>query len=74
MTPELIGILSVGGALFVGLAGLQLALWRDVRSDLRDLRADVRDLDRRLARMEGVIEGLAFANGRARPDPEREAA
>ena len=78
MTPELIGILSVGAALFVGLGGLTLALWRDVRQDLGGrvdaLTAQVADVDRRLARLEGVIEGLAFANGRARPDRDREAA
>ena len=77
MTPELIGILSVGAVLLVGVGGLTLALWRDVgrrierldqrlSADIRDLRADVRGLDRRMARVEGVIEGLAYANGRDR--------
>ena len=73
MTPELIGTLSVGAVLLVGLGGLivGMAAWlradiRDVRVDMDGLRADVRDLDRRLARVEGVIEGLAYANGRDR--------
>lgn len=77
MTPELIGTLSVGAALMVGLGGPTLALWRDVgrhierldqrlSADIGDLRGDVRDLDRRLARVEGVIAGLAYANGRDR--------
>ena len=77
MTPELIGILSVGAVLLIGLGSLivGMAAWlradiRDVRADLgadiNSLRADVRDLDRRMARVEGVIEGLAYANGRDR--------
>ena len=36
MTPELIGILAMGGT----LAGLMLALWRDTRADIHTLRAD----------------------------------
>ncbi len=98
MTPELIGILSVGAVLLVGLGSLTLgiAAWlradirqvrvevhqvraevhqvradlgaeiRLVRTDIDGLRTDVRDLDRRLARVEGVIEGMAYANGRDR--------
>ena len=42
MTPELIGILSVGGALFIGLGGLMLQLRSDFRSDMNQLRADFR--------------------------------
>ena len=38
MTPELIGILAMGGT----LAGLMLALWRDTRADIHALRAEVR--------------------------------
>ena len=82
MTPELIGILSVGAVLLVGLGGLNIgiAAWlradvrqvrddlgaeiRQVRADVEGLRADVHDVDRRLARVEGVIEGMAYANGR----------
>ena len=104
MTPELIGILSVGAVLLVGLGGLNIgiAAWlradvrqvrddlgaeirlvrddlgaeirqvradlgaeiRQVRADVEGLRTDVHDVDRRLARVEGVIEGMAYANGR----------
>ncbi len=66
MTPELIGILSVGAALAVGLGGLTLALWRDLGRRIERVEDRVADLDRRLARVEGVIEGLAYANGRDR--------
>lgn len=77
MTPELIGILSVGAVLLLGLGGLIVGTTAWLRADIRDLRidlgagsdslrADVRDLDRRMARVEGVIEGLAYANGRDR--------
>ena len=80
MSPELIGILSVGGALFAGLGGLGgLILTTTGRINARidrfddrsnsqfdDLRADVQGLDRRVSRLEGLIEGLfAGANGRA---------
>ncbi len=40
MTPELIGILSVGGALLVGLGSLQLTLYRGLRADLAASRAE----------------------------------
>ncbi len=109
MTPELIGILSVGAVLLVGLGSLTLGIAAWLRADIRQMRAeihqvrtevhqvraelgaeihqvraelgaeirqvhtlidglrtDVRDLDRRLARVEGVIEGMAYANGRDR--------
>ncbi len=91
MTPELIGILSVGAVLLVGLGSLSLGIAAWLRADIRQVRAevhqvraelgaeirqvhthidglrtDVRDLDRRLARVEGVIEGMAYANGRDR--------
>lgn len=96
----MIGILSVGAVLLVGLGSLivGIAAWlrgdirqvrvevrqvrddlgaeirqvradlsaeiRQVRADVEGLRTDVHDLDRRLARVEGVIEGMAYANGR----------
>ena len=77
MTLELIGNLSVGAALAALMAGL--AAWlrsdiRDVRADVSGLRADVGNLDRRLARVEGVIEGMAYANGRERDRGEGRAA
>ncbi len=40
MTPELIGILGVGGTLLV----IVLGIWRDLRGDIRDLRGEMRDL------------------------------
>jgi uncharacterized protein involved in exopolysaccharide biosynthesis len=40
VTPELIGILSVGGALLVGLGSLQLTLYRGLRADLAASRAE----------------------------------
>ncbi len=61
MSPETIAIVSVG----IGLAGLTVGLWRDVRGDVRKLteRVDelthrVNDLAERVARIEGVIEGV----------------
>lgn len=51
MTPELIGILTVG----VGLAGLILATTVPA---FRELRRDVGDLRERMARLEGLFEGF----------------
>ena len=75
MTPELIGILAMGGT----LAGLMLALWRDTRADIQNLRAEVRadfgdlrkdvqSLTERTSRLEGVIEGLFGGRPRDRHD------
>ncbi len=53
MSPELIGILSVGVALGGILGTMIMALWRDVTA-----------LTERVARIEGVIEGvLSSRNG-----------
>ena len=51
MTPELIGIITVGAA----LAGLILGF---VGPALRELGRDVGDLRERMARIEGLVEGL----------------
>ena len=51
MTPELIGIITVG----VALAGLILGF---VGPALRELRRDVGDLCERMARLEGLFEGF----------------
>ena len=57
MSAELIGILGVG----VTLAGLILtaALW---------IGGWLRDVDRRLARLEGLIEGSGLFRGAAAPE------
>ena len=51
MSAELIGTLSVGAALFVGLGGLIItaALW---------IGGWLRDVDKRLARVEGRMDTL----------------
>ncbi|MCY3911717.1 MAG: hypothetical protein OXG43_00520 [Chloroflexi bacterium] len=92
MTPELIGILSVGAALFVGLGGLILSVTArfnaridrledrfvalEARMDARfeSLETRIDTLSERVARVEGVIEGLfAGMNGR-RAAGDKEAA
>ena len=96
MTPELIGTLSVGAALFVGLGGLILTVTARInaRIDRLEDRFDARfealedrfetrfkalevridALSERVARIEGVIEGLfAGMNGR-RDARDKEAA
>ena len=61
MSPESITVVSVG----IALAGLILGFWRDVRSDMQkltervdDLTHRVNNLAERVARIEGVIEGV----------------
>lgn len=53
MSPELIAIISVGVGLFAALGGLIVtaALW---------LGGWLRDVDRRLARLGGLIEGAGL--------------
>lgn len=51
MTPELIGIITVG----LALAGLILG---GVRPELRSLRQEVNGLRERMARLEGLFEGF----------------
>ena len=59
MSADVAAILGVG----VALAGLMLALFRDLKGDLkgdlRDLRRRVDDLGERLARIEGAVLGPA---------------
>ena len=67
MSAELIGILSVGAALLVGLGGLILTIGGWLRGDLRELaervaalERGVGGLERRVARIEGLFEGLSL--------------
>lgn len=63
MTPELIGVLSVG----VALAALIVAGLATTRADLREMRRDLTELTRHQARTEGLLEGLRDAlTGRSR--------
>ena len=57
MTPELIGVLSVG----VALAALIVAGLAAMRADLRELRRDLTELARQQARTEGLLEGMRDA-------------
>ena len=69
MSAELIGIVGVGAALLVGLGGLILAIAGWLRSDIRALRTElctqtqslgarVAGLEQRVARIEGLLEGV----------------
>ena len=57
MTPELIGVLSVG----VALAALIVAGLAAMRADLRELRRDLTELAQQQARTEGLLEGMRDA-------------
>ena len=65
MTPELIGIITVG----VALAGMILISNRDLRNEMRaelkEIRADLADVRDRVARIEGLFEGM----GRRKAEP-----
>ena len=54
MTPELIGIITVG----VALAGLILATVTPMRSDINQMKRDISGLCERMARIEGLFEGF----------------
>ncbi len=63
MSVELIGIISVGVALAgvgVALGGLILASKRDIAVRLISLEQGQSDLRERMARLEGILEGLAL--------------
>ncbi|MCY3555523.1 MAG: hypothetical protein OXH56_09400 [Gemmatimonadetes bacterium] len=63
MSVELIGIVSVGVALAgvsVALAGLILASKREINLRLVALEQGQADLRERMARLEGILEGLAL--------------
>ena len=57
MSPELIGVLSVG----VALAALIVAGLATTRADLREMRRDLTELTRQQARTQGLLEGLRDA-------------
>lgn len=56
MSVELIGTISVG----VALAGLILASKREINLRLVALEQGQADLRERMARLEGILEGLAL--------------
>lgn len=70
MTPELIGIITVG----VALAGMILISNRDLRNEMRaelkEIRADLADVRDRVARIEGLFEGMG--RRKAEPSPTTE--
>ena len=62
MSAELIGILGVG----VALLSVGVALGALILAGRRDTAQRLADMDRRLARVEGLLEGLGLS-GRASP-------
>ena len=65
MSADLAAILAAVATVGIGLAGLTVALWRDVRADIRELRASI-DADRI------AHEALHAAERQARADEGRE--
>ena len=62
MSAELIGILGVGAALL----SVGVALGALILAGRRDTAQRLADMDRRLARVQGLLEGLGLS-GRASP-------
>ena len=65
MSAELVAILAVGAALAGLILGVLRGLRADMRTEIRDVRAEVRDarndvgdLRERMARLEGLFDGL----------------
>lgn len=58
VSAELIGIIAVGAALLVGLGGLILTIGGWLRADIRALGDRVGGLEQRVARIEGLLEGV----------------
>ena len=57
MSAELIGILSVG----VALAALHMASIKGLREDMKSMENRLDSLEQRMARLEGVLDGLREA-------------
>ena len=58
MSAELIGILGVG----VALLSVGVALGALILAGRRDTAQQLADMDRRLARVEGLLEGLGLSD------------
>lgn len=80
MTPELIGILSVGVALAaliltsIGRVRSELlselvSARSELREELRELASRVGTLGQRMARLEGLLEGAGLYRPAAAPEP-----
>ena len=67
MSPELIGILGVG----VTLGALVATQSRAIRAELREAGRERSDLRERLARLEGLLEGLLRRRDTAALEPAR---
>ncbi|MCY3958583.1 MAG: hypothetical protein OXG65_09835 [Chloroflexi bacterium] len=74
MSPELIGILSVGAAMLIGLGGVvsvNVALYRGLQSDMAALRSELKseiavvrlDVKALESRVAGVEQGQARLTG-----------
>lgn len=55
LIPILVAIIGAAVAILLGLGGLTLALWRDVREDIRSLGIRVGRVEERVARIEGHL-------------------
>jgi len=66
LIPILVAIIGAAVAILLGLGGLTLALWRDMREDIRSLGSRVDALSDRMGRVEerlARIEGHLGSTG-----------
>jgi len=58
LIPILVAIIGAAVAILLGLGGLTLALWRDVRADIRSLSSRMDEFSDRLGRVEVRVARL----------------
>ncbi len=64
LIPILVAIIGAAVAILLGLGGLTLALWREVRADIRALSGRMDTFSERLARVEVRVGRLEERVGR----------
>lgn len=72
MSAELAAILATVVTVGVGLAGLTVALWRDLRAEDAELRADIRAVRAAIDAKRVAHEALHAAERQARAKERRE--
>lgn len=67
LIPILVAVIGAAVAILLGLGGLTLALWRDVREDIRSLGGRVDALSERVGRVEERVARIEGHLGATSP-------